>query len=198
MAIEQKLLIQYGEWDYLIVLDACRYDYFEKKINKFFQGDLIETTSSGSCTIDWCKKTFNTKNFQNTVYISSNPYINSKKEVLGFHASKIYKEVIDVWLYGWDDDLGTVFPSKITEAAKRALKNNPEKMIIHYLQPHAPYLDDTYRTIKYDEPLLEINRFLDIIYDRNSKISFIQMVASKISPKLKANLSRFTNTIFSY
>ena len=38
------------EWDTLIVLDACRYDFFEKVYRDYLSGTLEKRVSPGSCT----------------------------------------------------------------------------------------------------------------------------------------------------
>ncbi len=62
------------DWDHLIVLDACRYDYFEKVWQKYLPGKLRKKLSVGSTTVEWRDKTF-TDYYGDVVYISSNPYI---------------------------------------------------------------------------------------------------------------------------
>lgn len=190
MDIEQRDLIRKGDWDYLIVLDACRYDFFEIQVNDFFQGELLKTRSAGSCTLDWCKNTFSETGFSDVVYVSSNPYINSKKELKSFRASKVFKKVIDVWLTGWDDELETVHPRKVTEAAQKELYN-PNRMIIHYLQPHAPYIVDKYKIRESPITFKEMNNFLNIVHDRNSEKKIKQNIADKISPKIRAKVKTF-------
>jgi len=46
------------EWDYLIILDACRYDYFESLYKEFFDGELEKRVSLGSDTLKWCLESF--------------------------------------------------------------------------------------------------------------------------------------------
>ena len=46
------------EWDYLLVLDACRYDYFAEEYPKFLHGELQKKRSRGSSTSDWLLKNF--------------------------------------------------------------------------------------------------------------------------------------------
>ena len=190
MNIEQECLIRNGDWDYLIVLDACRFDFFERQVNDFFHGELLKTISAGSCTLDWCKNTFDEIEFSDVVYVSSNPFINSKKELKGFKASKVFKKVIDVWLDDWDDNLGTVHPSKVTEAAEKTLRNNPEKMIIHYLQPHEPYLFDKYKTPGFAEPSPEMNKYLSLVSNSGIEKSFPKIIscARKINPRIRAKI----------
>jgi len=83
-------------------------------------------------------------------YISGNPYINSKVETAGFDAKKHFYKVIDVWDFGWDERIGTVPPREINRAALRCyLKYPGKRFIIHYMQPHAPYLSAKFRLIGY-------------------------------------------------
>jgi len=56
--------------------------------------------------------------------------------------------VIDVWDWGWDERLGTIHPREINKAAIIASKLYSQKrFIIHYLQPHDPYLTLTTKGI---------------------------------------------------
>ena len=54
------------KWDYLIVLDACRYDYF-KEYNNILEGHLEKKLSCASCTYEWLEKNFSGKYFSDTV-----------------------------------------------------------------------------------------------------------------------------------
>lgn len=128
------------DWDYLIVLDACRYDYFALAYKEFLSGDLKKVASIGSATIEWCLKSF-TKYYPDVVYVSANPYINSIREISGFKAYDHFYKVIDVWRLCWDENLGTVHPKNVNKFARIAVNTYKDKrIIIHYLQPHAPYI----------------------------------------------------------
>ena len=61
------------EWKNLIILDACRYDTFEK-IN-FIRGDLKKIKSLGSCTGDWRDNTFTNRYIHTMDYYSANPFL---------------------------------------------------------------------------------------------------------------------------
>ena len=128
-------------WDYLIVLDACRYDYFERSRTKYLSGgSLCCRRSVGSMTWEWRDKSFPDR-YEDVVYISSNPYVNSSHSVQGFWGKEHFSEVVDVWASGWDLSQGTVPPHVVTQQVVQALKRFPGKrLIVHYLQPHAPYL----------------------------------------------------------
>lgn len=127
-------------WDFLLVLDACRYDYFENLYEDYLDGKLSKVISSGSETSEWCKKVF-PDYYEDVVYVSSNPRINSKVETRGFKASEHFHKVVDVWDWGWDNNVGTVKPEVVNKAALDARRKYPKKrLIVHYMQPHAPYL----------------------------------------------------------
>ena len=118
------------KWDNLIILDACRYD-----VLKEVMGERIGyRISRGSSTLEWIKEHFSGAKCHNIVYVTSNPWINRI-------ASDAFYKVIPVWKDGWDEDLGTVHPKTTTEYAKEAAKRYPDKrLIIHYMQPHVPYI----------------------------------------------------------
>lgn len=135
----QKKLIEKGSWDVLIILDACRYDYFKKTYEDFLSGHLEKVISSGTTTIDWLKSTFQ-KRYDDITYISANPFINSRRSIQGFNATEHFQKIIDVWDWGWDEEWSWVHPKKVNKAVKRAKMSYPNtRFIIHYLQPHAPY-----------------------------------------------------------
>ncbi|QLG26032.1 hypothetical protein HUG10_00055 [Halorarum halophilum] len=139
------------EWDYLVVLDACRYDFFEELYDEYLDGTLEKRRSRGSATPEWAAKTFT--DHVDLTYLSANPFINSlgiPLNELKWGASCEYDwaaadhiaEVVDLWREAWDDDLGAVVPEAVTAAARERLDGarGSDRMIVHYLQPHAPYL----------------------------------------------------------
>jgi len=148
------------EWDYLIILDACRYDYFESLREKYFDGELEKRISLGSNTFEWCVETFKGY-YPDVIYVSGNPYINSKVEIRGFNASRHFYKVFDVWDFGWDYELGTVPPENINKTTLNLIRKYPQKrFIIHYLQPHAPYISKSFKAIGFPNPDPQSMRFL--------------------------------------
>lgn len=123
------------DWDNLLILDACRYDMFEDVCE--IDGTLESTTSVGSSTPEFLKRTFRNGSFPETVYVTANPQVNLRLNVGIFH------DVVNVWENEWDDDLGTVRPEKVTDAALEAQNRYPNKrLIVHYMQPHYPFIGD--------------------------------------------------------
>ncbi|KXA97202.1 hypothetical protein AKJ38_01755 [candidate division MSBL1 archaeon SCGC-AAA259I14] len=139
----QKELIEEKEWKILIILDACRYDFFSRIYQDYFKGNLRKVVSEGVGTPSWLRNTFRDKQLKNTTYISANPHINSLNVEIteGFIATNHFHKIVDVWDFGWDDDVGGVPPAKVTKNLRHSLAKNPRnKFIAHFNQPHIPYL----------------------------------------------------------
>lgn len=140
-----------GEWDYLIVLDAARYDTFESAYDEYVEGDLEKRESRGSATPEWAAKTF--RAYHDITYFSANPFINSLGIPLdqmewgaSFDSSWTSTDHIatihDLWDEVWDDELGTVRPRAVNRYVRDRWHEleRAEKSVIHYMQPHAPFL----------------------------------------------------------
>lgn len=140
--ISQKKLILEKDWDYLIILDACRFDFFKELYEQLAEGELRKTLSPGSSTSEWAKKVF-TEYHDDIIYVSGNPRINSKGKVKGFNAKKYFHEIVDVWDKGWSQKIGTVPPKNVTDFALKTISrksNLKKRFIIHFMQPHEPYI----------------------------------------------------------
>lgn len=125
-------------WDNLIILDACRFDVF-KKLNKIIDGKLESRISRGSCTKDFLIENFikhpQRTSFKDIVYVTANPYVD-----LLLHG-KFYK-IYSVWKNGWNDHLKTVPPQNVVKESFKAYKENRDKrLIVHFMQPHSPFLE---------------------------------------------------------
>jgi hypothetical protein len=129
-------LVMEEDWDTLILLDACRYDMFADQIE--ITGDLQSRISAGSTSEEFLDRNFGSDSFHDTVYINTNPYLPKLDLDSGtFHA------VVDL-LDEWDDELETVHPETVVEAALDAHKRFPNKrLIIHFMQPHFPFIGET-------------------------------------------------------
>ena len=119
----------------IIILDACRYDYFEMLYSNFFDGNLMPARSPASCTLWWLKSCF--PYFYDITYYSANPHVNSVKSIYNYFGRDHFKEIVDVWRFGWSRELGTVPPKNVNTAyIDRPPRCNT--VIIHYVQPHFP------------------------------------------------------------
>jgi hypothetical protein len=134
-SIKNAVRIMDKQWDYLIILDACRYDVFADIVDK--NADFV--ISGGGTTQEWLEWNFNGK-YKDVIYIAGNPHFATLNLVKTFGFNPFFK-VIEVWDYGWDNELKTVPPKEVTKAAIKTLDNFPDKrMIIHYNQPHHPFI----------------------------------------------------------
>ncbi|ELY95783.1 MULTISPECIES: hypothetical protein [Natrialba] len=140
-----------SEWDYCLVLDACRYDVFSEVYDEYLDGTLEKRRSIGSSTPEWASRTFT--GTHDLAYFSGNPFINDLGIPLNelkwgascdyeWTASDHIETVFDVWKSGWDDDLGTVPPESIADAfhSNQSAVEQADRTVLHYMQPHAPYL----------------------------------------------------------
>lgn len=131
------------KWDYLIILDACRYDYFEQHRKNFLKDGTLKCRQSvGSCTNEWRDRSFPDR-YEDIVYISANPQICSSTDIYGYCAGDHFASVVEIWKNNWNKEIGTVLPSTMTDETLNVLRNDivrDKRVIIHYLQPHAPYL----------------------------------------------------------
>jgi hypothetical protein len=126
------------EWDYLIILDGCRYDYF-KRLNRI-RGKLELKISLGSTTPEFIRKNF-TRRYPDVIYVSANPWVSETMflKSLGFNP---FFRIEEVWDFGWNEDHKTVLPETVTQAAIENVKKHPNKrIIIHYIQPHEPFIN---------------------------------------------------------
>jgi hypothetical protein len=126
------------DWDILVVLDACRYDYFKEEVD--FDGELSSITSRGSTSSEFMRGNFSEKQLHNTIYISANGFYGALRDEL---RSSVYKHV-DLYSEEWRDEYGiSTNPNTVTKKALDISREYPNKrLIIHYLQPHQPYLGE--------------------------------------------------------
>ncbi|WP_323191237.1 hypothetical protein [Halostella sp. PRR32] len=121
------------DWDNLIILDGCRYDTFAR--HNTLEGDLIRVISGGSSTPEFIHHNYVDRTFPDTVYVSANPHI-IRQEV-----SENFFHDVQLWREDWNDDLKTVRPEAVVESALDIVRKYPNKrLIIHFMQPHYPFI----------------------------------------------------------
>lgn len=123
------------DWDNLILLDACRYDMFEERVD--LEGELESRISLGSTSEEFLERNFGDDTFHDTVYVNTNPYLPRLRLDDGtFHA------VVDL-LDEWNPELQTVHPETVVNAARDALTEfSSKRLIIHFMQPHVPFIGE--------------------------------------------------------
>lgn len=122
------------DWDTLVVLDACRADLFAERAPLLTYDDYRTVTSRGSTTREWVRQNFAGGDFGDTVYVTSNPYVSRE-------AGDAFHKLVECWLDDFDDELKTVPPDAVVDAALRAHEEYPDKrVIVHLMQPHHPFV----------------------------------------------------------
>ena len=128
----------------IILLDACRLDYFLNNLNQLleFKTDkIIPVISHGSCTIEWLNNTFQTP-LKNVYYIAANAWVSKKPNV--------FAKIIKLWDIGWNDNLGTVLAGAVNETIKVVFNQGANQVIAHYLQPHSPFVKGSALNVRHD------------------------------------------------
>jgi hypothetical protein len=126
-------------WDTLVILDACRVDLLAEVAGEYpFISDVGSFESVGSMSEEWMVKTFtdeHTVEARRTTYVTANVF---SGRVL---SAEQFATLDEVWRYAWDDDLGIVPPRPVTDRAiAHAREHDPDRLIIHYMQPHHPFI----------------------------------------------------------
>ncbi|RXK50572.1 hypothetical protein [Halorientalis pallida] len=129
------------EWDLLIVLDGCRPDTLTTVGTPFpFVDGIDRFRSVGSCSSEWLTRTFGAERADavaGTAMVTGNTWTDRYLDPDAFAA------LDEVWKYAWDDGLGTVPAGAITDrAVALARERAPERLVVHYMQPHHPFVPD--------------------------------------------------------
>jgi len=124
------------DWDNLLLLDACRYDEFARTND--LPGKLEKRISRGTTSSEFVRGNFTGRRLHDVVYVSANAYYAYLRDeidaevhdYIGLHDEE-YRVVKDQ----------TTPPEVITDHAVKAADRYPHKrLVVHYLQPHQPYL----------------------------------------------------------
>jgi hypothetical protein len=169
------------DWDNLIVLDACRYDLFVEVTR--IEADYI--ISRGSSTAEFLKENFAGHKCADIVVVSANPYVTK------FVKDSFY-EVIPVWKSGWDDKLKTILPETVIESALEAEIKFPDKrLIVWFMQPHFPFIENPEicpHGITRDREIAEFNKSSIPISDPWSEADMGNIEIEKVWQAYKKNL----------
>jgi hypothetical protein len=136
------------DWDNLIILDACRYDEFARRSE--LPGQTDYRISRGSTSPEFVRGNFGGKRLHDVVYVTANDWYAKTKDDIDaeIHAFDfVERDVMDGV---------TSRPETVSAAARQAMESYPNKrLIIHYMQPHWPYLGPTGEKFK-EGPLHEV------------------------------------------
>jgi len=133
-SLSQPMNVMDEDWDNLIILDACRPDYFQKQCS--ISGRLEQKISPGKRSWEFMRESFSGRELHDTIYITSNPHSKKLPDDTFFETDYLIDQ--------WNDDIGTILPNDVVAAAIDAHREHPDKrLIIHFMQPHRPYLGPT-------------------------------------------------------
>lgn len=126
------------EWDYLIVLDACRWDMFCDVVQK----TVPYIYSVGTWTGEWVRENFMREDIRwdDILVITASPfmtdwYFEQNQRTYPFGVC------INRFVEGWDDDMDTVRPKTFADNALQSIRDiSHKKAIIHFIQPHVPWI----------------------------------------------------------
>ena len=125
------------DWDNLLILDACRYDIFAQENS--IPGTLERRLSKASTTVEFLRTNIHKKDLSDTVYVTANGQIQNHRDEIDAN----FHDIIPLYFEEWDDDLGTVPPQRVTERAIKVGERYPNKrLLVHYVQPHFPFIGD--------------------------------------------------------
>jgi len=117
-----------NDWDYLIILDACRYDFFVK----YWDLSPVEPRISlDSCTLGVLEKF---PRIPSSVVFTGHPFV--------LTYGNCFERRVDV---GFDWSLGTTPPDYVVGKflALRWLFRRYRRKVLWFLQPHHPYIGET-------------------------------------------------------
>lgn len=124
------------DWDNLIILDACRADYFSEY--NTIDGEFETVISAGSNSREFIDANFREQELHDTIYVTANPFVERISDDVFFrvHYSELFGE--------WDEDINAIPPDALVEATLQIHKEYPNKRIItHFMQPHVPFIGPT-------------------------------------------------------
>lgn len=126
---DEAVQVMDEEWDTLIILDACRADFFEENVDTERFDSYSRVVSLGSHSSEWTRRNFKNKQFEDTVYVSANPHTTLLTD-------NTFHELVEVWKE-YDLPPNQIDPAEIVDIVKQTTERNPHKrLIVHFMQPH--------------------------------------------------------------
>lgn len=137
------------EWEVLVILDACRTDLMDEVADDYpFLEKYHIHNSLGSNSGQWMKRNF-TDEFREEMQRTAVVTGNAQSEA---HLNAEDFAILDeVWRY-WESEDELFKPDYITDRAISIKREfDPERMVVHYMQPHHPFIPhfdgfDSYQT----------------------------------------------------
>lgn len=149
------------DWDVLVVLDAMRVDILKEFSDEYeFLGNVDSIWSVGSSSAEWIANTFTRDHISDileTAMVTSNANVTKVIRNRDYPPNYTYVPVAwpkwdlvnvedfdyvdEVWRYARDETYGPVMPRVMSDRAIDVQRSrSPGRLIVHYNQPHAPYI----------------------------------------------------------
>lgn len=161
---QKELIHEFVEQDSfaLVILDSCRMDYFQDEIDSYLTGDLNRVYTPVTATIDYTRTTWT--DYYDLNYVTAMPAPTDhafERKDLRYRPTDHISDFTHVWRDSQNQELGSVTPEELTE---QALQKGGEKMVVHYAQPHAPYIGE--KRLRGSENSIEWGESLQEIYKK--------------------------------
>jgi hypothetical protein len=127
------------DWDVLVVLDGCRRDALQAVADEYdWLPDFVPTvTSRGSHSREWLHTNFRpayAEEMAATAHLTWNTFTEYELDADDWHSLE------ELWRDCWDREQGCVPPRAVTDRAiQRWRRDDPDRLLLHYMQPHAPF-----------------------------------------------------------
>lgn len=138
------------DWDNLILLDACRNDAFAERST--LTGTTESRQSRGAHSREFVRANFAGRTLHDTVVVTANFWYEKLSENVHLHS------IVPVTGEEYDEgyDGRATPPEAVSEAAREAAERYPNKrLIVHYMQPHRPFLGPVGEALDVPEPLTD-------------------------------------------
>lgn len=162
------------DWDLLVVLDACRVDALRAVAPEYgFLEGVGSVWSVGSASHEWICKTFTNEHrdaVSGTALVTSNPFFPQTFNDRTFPPKaysipvmwpdwdvvekSAFAKFLHVHRHDYEEYFPEAPPEVMTDYAIDVARNGDyDRMVVHYLQPHTPYIADACGA---DRPLTDI------------------------------------------
>ncbi|MUV88780.1 hypothetical protein GJ629_01835 [Halapricum sp. CBA1109] len=144
------------EWDALLLLDTCRVDALRAVADEYdFLGAVESMVSVGSTSSEWIANTFRERyrpEIAETAYLSANAFSKRVIEDRDFPGDRLpvawttvdataFGLLDNAWRYQPETPYKHMLAEHLTDRAIAVGRDrDPGRLIVHYSQPHAPYI----------------------------------------------------------
>lgn len=131
------------DWDNLIILDACRSDYFRELSS--LPGRFEYHWSLGGNTREFVQTNFRDRELHDTVYVTANSWYLRLREKINATLHYVNDLHMGDENGEYHDDRFNIVPPEVLtrHAIRTAEEYSNKRLVVHYIQPHHPFLGPT-------------------------------------------------------